>query len=365
MNFNSSEFRKSFFADYEKLIKIPSPSGYSERKSQYLLEKIQKYCQNVYRSSTGNTYCFCPGKSKKSILFLSHFDVLGLTIDHIKKNGRIAFKPEGDFMFQSIENSPCTVHSASGDYSGIIRTTQSSLHLFKETAREQKRGEENMEIILHLLNKKNMPILSKKDLEQYGICSGDPISLDPLYQHFDNGFIVSRGHDNQSGTQILLTLIELISKVNFVPDYNLLFSFNHCEERGYPTFIPTEFFKNLLGPDNFYVIAVDAILNDENQDLNEKMTYICTKDKIHRYHSKLSKHLKIIAQKNKILHQSGYMKNYGTELSMKFLYGYDAITGMIGPVVDAMHSIERTHEDSIVNSIKVIWHMITDMPFEI
>lgn len=366
MNFFTSEFKHEFVKAYEELINIPSPCGFTCRKNNYLIALFKKFNQKFFCTPSGRLYCYIPGQTSKTLLLLCHYDVLGLTLDFIKPNGRLAFQPEGDFLFESIENSICVVHSESGDYSGIIRSNESSLHIYKETARESKRSEKTMEIVLNHLDESQQPINSQKTVLELGISSADAISLDPNYQYFSNGLILSRGHDNQSGTHILNTIIKQLSKNIVVPYYNLLISYNNSEEKAYPVYIPdlTQFTPIKSIEDIDLAIAVDAILNIPDQELNETMTYICYKDKLLRYDQNLSKHLVKIAREKKMSHAKGYMKNFGTELSLGFLKGTDIISGMIGPVVDAVHSIERTHVNSLLSTLTVLWHLVTDKPYQ-
>ncbi len=366
MNFFTQKFKEEFFREYEKLIKVPSPSGYVRYKTEYLTKYLSKYSNNILTTPSGRIYCYIPGKTEQNIFLCAHYDVLGLTCESIKENGCLNFKPEGDFMYQSIENANCSIYTRKkGILSGTVLSNKPSLHENKYTAREHERNDKNMEILLDHVDNMDIPVDSEKSTAKLGVHSGDAISLDPEYTTTKDGFIKTRGHDDQAGTHIICYLLKLLSTSKIIPNPNIVLCFNPCEEKGHPITFPN---LNKISPItevsyNDIAIAVDTILKLKKQKLNETMTYICVKDKINRYYEPLSEHLIKIVEKNKINHQFGLQINFGTEVSMGFLKGLDIISACIGPVINGTHAVERTHQKSLLNTIETIWHLVTNMPY--
>jgi putative aminopeptidase FrvX len=65
-----------------------------------------------------------------------------------------------------------------------------------------------------------------------------------------------------------------------------------------------------------------------------------------------------LAEENNIEYKLDIYPYYGSDASAAIRSGNDIVHGLIGPGIDSSHAFERTHESSIDNTGKLLFHYI-------
>ena len=185
----------------KKLTAIPSPSGYTEKAAEYLMETLREMGYEPELSNKGNVLVNIGGEGNPLIL-ASHVDTLGAMVRSIKDNGRLRPTTLGGHQWRTADGENCTVHTRDGRvYTGVVLNTEPSSHVADEKV-EQK--EENMEILL------DENVDSRDDVKALGIQVGDIIAMDPRTVITESGYIKSRFLDDKLSAAILLGLAKAV-----------------------------------------------------------------------------------------------------------------------------------------------------------
>jgi putative aminopeptidase FrvX len=325
----------------ESLAKIPSPTGYTYRAIEYIKENLKKLNVDCTITNKGTLIVTFDGKNnEKERAISAHVDTLGAMVKEIKSNGHIAMDIIGGYMLNAVECENCVIETMDGkDYTGTILTTKPSVHIY-DNADELKRSLENMEVVI------DEKVENKDDVLKLGIDVGDFIFLDPRTQVTKSGFIKSRHLDDKASAGILLGIIKWIVENNIVPEYKTNFIFSVYEEVGHgASSIP----KNV-----FEFIAVDMGAPGEGQNSSEYAVCICAKDSTGPTDFELRKKLINICKENNINYRTDIYPHYGSDAAAALRSGNDFKSAIIGTGVFASHAYERTHEDGVLNTAKLI-----------
>lgn len=330
----------------KELVSIPSPSGHTDKVIGYVEQFLQQTGISTKRNRKGGLIATIPGKDTKNHRMLTaHVDTLGAIVKEIKPSGRLKIDLIGGFTYHSIEGEYCQIETSTGKtYTGTILMHQTSVHVYKNAAKAE-RNQENMEIRLDEVVK------NENDVRKLGIQVGDFVSFDPRVELTNSGFIKSRHLDDKASVAILLQLIKQISEQKIELPHTTHFLISNNEEIGYGgnSNIPKETIEYL---------AVDMGAIGDGQSSDEYTVSICVKDASGPYHYGLRKKLVQLAEENKIPYQLDIYPYYGSDASAAIRAGHDIVHGLIGPGIDASHAYERTHESSIENTTKLLFHYL-------
>lgn len=315
--------------DYLKeIIQIPSPTGYTNRIQNYLIEKLKFMGYNPIHTPKGNIYIEVLGKNNDKARYITaHVDTLGAMVKSVKDNNRLMIHKIGGFPFNMIEGENCIVHTDKGDVTGTILLHQTSCHVYTQIE-DIKRTRENMEIRLD----------TREKIAQVG----DFVSFDPRFQ-IQNDYIKSRFLDDKVSVAILLNLLE--KKPNL--EHKTYFAFSVVEEVGIGA-------NSSIPKDVVEYLAIDMGAIGDYQETDEYSVSICAKDSSGPYNYNLRKNLEHLAKENNIDYRVDLYPNYGSDASAAMRAGADVAHALIGVGVESSHSYERTHLDSIINTEKLI-----------
>ncbi|UOR12313.1 M42 family metallopeptidase [Halobacillus amylolyticus] len=336
----------NYIVDHLKqLTSIPSPSGYTK--------EIMKYCENVLRVKGVNTYMTKKGaliatikgaNEEKQRMLTAHLDTLGAMVKEIKPNGKLKLSMIGGFMWNSVEGEYCTIHSNNVDYSGTILMEQASVHVYRN-AKEEKRDDTNIEVRI------DEQVENREDVLQLGIQVGDFVSFAPRFEHLDSGYIKSRHLDDKASAAILLHMLEELIEEQIQLPYTTHFFFSNNEEIGYGA--------NASIPEAVEeYVAVDMGAIGDGQASTEYDVSICAKDSSGPYHLELKNQMVRLAEENKLGYKIDIYPFYGSDASAAIRAGFDIKHGLVGPGIDASHSFERTHSDSLIHTFRLLMSYI-------
>lgn len=324
------------------LTRIPSPTG----NTYTIIQRIQSILvETGYQpviNHKGSLMVTVAGENTAEERFITaHVDTLGAMVRAIKPDGRLKIDLIGGFRFNAIEGEYCTVHTVDGKtYTGTILMHQTSVHVYKD-AGEAERNQENIEIRI------DEKVTNAEETKELGISVGDFISFDPRTEITETGFIKSRHLDDKVSVAILIQFLKKIAKEQITLPHTTHFFISNNEEIGYGGN------SNITDKVVDY-LAVDMGAMGDDQQTDEYSVSICVKDASGPYHYEFRKELTELCQSNHIPYQLDIYPYYGSDASAAMKAGADVRHGLIGAGIDASHAYERTHQESIAATEKLV-----------
>lgn len=324
------------------LCAIPSPTGYTARAQGWVADRLRAMGVAVTETAKGSLVATLPGGSGEGRMLSAHIDTLGAIVKEILPTGRLRMSSIGGFDWSTVEGEYCLVHPRDGDpVSGTIVTNKASFHVHADALRELKRSEETLEVRLDAL------VSTPSDVRELGIEVGDIVSFDPRTTVTASGHIKSRHLDDKACIAIQLAVGRAIASgaVRLGRPAHLYFS--AWEEVGHGTSasIPAGVTE---------VVAVDMAAVGQGQTSNERAVTICAKDSTGPYHYGLTTQLIDLAKAEGIDHRVDIYPYYGSDVSQALRAGYEIRGALVGPGVDASHSFERLHRDSLEQTTRLL-----------
>lgn len=324
----------------EKIVNIPSPSGYTKEVLKAVEEEAKAFGYSSTYNRKGGLIIEVPGQTKEVLGLSAHVDTLGAMIRSITPEGRLNIVLVGGFMMESIEGMYCKVHTRTGKtYTGTILTKEPSVHTY-DNAKTLERKAKNMEVRLDEL------VDSPKDVTDLEISTGDYISFDPMFVHTKSGYIKSRHLDDKASVAVLLGVLRDISLSGALPKRTLKLVISNYEEVGFgASFIPEDIEE---------FIAVDMGALGDDLTGSEHKVSICAQDSSGPYDYEMTSRLISLAKEHNIGHAVDVFPHYASDVGAAIRGGNDIRGALIGQGVHASHGTERTHIDGMEQTLKLI-----------
>ena len=186
-------------------------------------------------------------------------------------------------------------------------------------------------------------VLSKKDVEDLGICPGDFIFIDPKTTITDSGFIKSRFIDDKGSVSALMGLMEVFNREKITPKYTTKIFISTYEEVGHgSSYIPQDITE---------MIAVDMGCIGDDLSCTEYDVSICAKDSTGPFDYNMVTTLINLAKENNISYAVDIYPMYGSDVGAALRGGNDIRGALIGPRMMYKNtsglSLERTRFGSL------------------
>jgi len=319
----------------DKLLRIPSPTGYTDPVVRYVVSELEKHGLEVELTRRGAIRAIRKGKRAEGArAIVSHVDTLGAQVKQIKENGRLAVVPIGHWSARFAEGARATVFTDSGSYRGSILPLKASGHTYNEEVDKAPIGWEFVEMRIDALAR------NKEDIERLDIEIGDIIAIDPLPEFLDNGFIVSRHLDNKAGVAVMLAALKALQDEQSETPVDIHFLFTIAEEVGVGA-------ASILTHDVASMVAVDNGTTAPGQNSDEFGVTIAMADQTGPFDFHLTKKLVALCQENEIRYQKDIFKYYRSDSASAIEAGADVRTALITFGVDASHGYERIHTHAL------------------
>lgn len=324
----------------EKLVNIPSPSGYTKNIMNYVREEAEGFGYGCEMSRKGGLVISVEGRDKETIGLSAHVDTLGAMVRSINSDGTLRFTMVGGYTLHSVEGSYCKIHTRDKRvYSGTILIKSSSVHSYDD-ARTMERTDRNMLVRIDEI------VESKDDVLALGIESGDYISFDAVFEYTDKGFIKSRHLDDKASVAVLLGLLKEMSEKHLVPDKSIKILISNYEEVGFgASWIPEDITE---------IIAVDMGVIGDDLNGSEYKVSICAKDSTGPYDYDMTDRLISLAKENNIDYVVDIFPHYGSDVSAALRGGNNIRGALIGQGVHSSHGMERTHIKGLKNTLRLL-----------
>ncbi len=324
----------------EKLLSIPSPTGYTKEVCAYLINELEGMGYKPYSLHKGGVICAL-NEGDNALMLAAHVDTLGAMVKTIKGNGAITVAPLGGLMAPNVETETAWVFTRDGKkYEGTFQLENASAHVNKELGTATRSFDGTLELLL------DERVYSAADTKALGIETGDFVAVNPRFTITDSGFIKSRFLDDKASAAVLLTLAKAV-KEGFNPNRKVYIMFTVYEEVGHGAAagIPADV-KDMISVD---MGCVGAGLN-----CKETQVSICSKDSSGPYNYDIVNDLVNAAKAAGADYAIDVYPFYGSDVDVSLKAGYDIRHGLIGPGVYASHGYERSHVDGLTNTYKLL-----------
>lgn len=324
----------------EKIVNIPSPSGYTKEVMRAVEEEAGALGFPSYYNRKGGLVIEVPGKTERVLGLSAHVDTLGAMVRSISGEGMLRISPVGGFMMESIEGMYCKVHTRTGKtYTGTILTKAPSVHTYDD-AKTLERKAKNMEVRL------DEEVHSENDVEALDISAGDYISFDPMFVATESGFIKSRHLDDKASVAVLMGVLKELSATGQKPEQTLRIVISNFEEVGFgASWIPEDI-------EEFIAVDMGAVGDDLKGD--EYKVSICAMDSSGPYNYEMTTRLIEIAKERKLDFAVDIFPHYGSDVGAAIRGGSNIRGALIGQGVHASHGTERTHVRGLEQTLLLI-----------
>jgi len=203
----------------KKLSEAPGVSGHENTIKQLIKNEINGHVDEIREDSMGNLITIKKGTGKFNVMIAAHMDEIGFMVKHIDEMGFISFETIGGFDPRSLGSQRVKIHSAEGDYIGVIGIKPP--HITPQEEKDKSLKVEDLRI--------DIGVNTKEEVEKLGIKIGDPITRDTSFITLGKDNIVScKSFDNRAGCAILIEILKKIKN----PDFTLYGVFTTQEEVG-------------------------------------------------------------------------------------------------------------------------------------
>jgi putative aminopeptidase FrvX len=262
-------------------------------------------------------------------------------VKEVGSDGSLLFAAVGGYALGTVEGEYVTVETGSAKpLRGTILFDEPSAHVSKKI-NDTKREFENMRIRLDAV------VRDAKDVAKLGIAVGDYVHFDPRCEVTDTGFIKTRHLDDKAGVACLLGSLRALADSGQRPRMTTHFLFSTSEEVGFGA-------SAGIPPEVTELIAVDMGAVGKGQESDEYSVCICAKDSTGPFDYALRQRLVKLCRSQKIPFKVDIYPFYGSDAAVAVRAGLDAVTGLIGPGINASHNLERTHRKALAATVRLI-----------
>ena len=327
------------------LCAIDSPSGFTDRAADYLLEELSRLGYAPEKTRKGGVRV-CLGGEGSPLLLMAHVDTLGAVVQTIKGNGRLVLSPVGGLRAENCEAENCRIYTRfDGTYTGCLQIPNASVHVNDDYAGSQRKFGQ-MEVVI------DEPVKSEKDTRALGICEGDFVCFDPRTTVTQSGYIKSRFLDDKLSAAILLAYAKELKDTGTAPQRKVYLHFTVYEEVGHGA-------AASVPEDVVELLSVDMGCVGEGLQCTEREVSICAKDSGGPYDYAVTTALVEAAKAAGAAYAVDVYPHYGSDAEAALRAGYDVRHGLIGAGVYASHGYERSHVEGVENTLKLLWQYTT------
>jgi putative aminopeptidase FrvX len=325
------------------LLNTPSPTGMAAEAVARTQSLLQPFGLQMRLTNKGALVADWPGQSINAPRAVTaHVDTLGAMVKEIKSNGRLKLTKIGGFAWNTVEGEGCTIFTQHDKrIRGSFLLCKASSHIHGGEVNETRRDDDTMEVRLDERTR------SAEQTRALGIEIGDVVAFDPRVEVSGSGFIRSRHLDDKAAVACILGALKAIQAAGRLPAQRTTIHISNYEEVGHGA-------ASGFPPDLVELLSVDMAAVGIGQNSDEFSACICFKDSGGPYHPDMNRKLVRLAQSANIPYKTDIYPFYGSDGEAYWRAGGDVKVGLVGPGVDASHNYERTHQESLVNTARLI-----------
>ena len=321
-------------------VEVESPVGYYPEAHAWLRETLAQMGYEMTVDNNATAYVRVPGKSaEKTVCLGAHLDTIGLVVRGFNADGTLRVRQLGGINYHSIEGETCLVHCRDGrSVAGQVICDHHSVHVWGE-AKTDERTEDTMSVSLVA------DVSCPEDARALGVTEGAVVGIDPHFESFDNGYVISRHIDDKAAVAVLLDVLRWLAQTGETPAYDTLFAFPIYEEIGRGgSWVPAEVDE--------YVAVDITLIGPDCADSDEHSVGVICSDAKGPYDWDLTNTL--IACAKSACTQGRWNTqvcfHYSTDANAAALHGNNVAAGAFGMACLNTHGRERCHMDAIVET---------------
>ncbi len=338
-----------------ELVDVDSTVGYYPEIHAWLRKRLADMGYQMTVDNKATAYVRVPGRDHtKTVCMGAHLDTIGLIVRGFNDDGTLRVRQLGGVNYHSLEGETCRVHCRDGRVvDGQVICNHHSVHVF-EDARAVPRDEDNMSVSLVA------DVTCPDDARALGVTQGAIVSIDPHFQAFPNGYIVSRNIDDKGAVAALLDILQQLAQTGEVPACDTLFAFPIYEEIGHGgAYVPSEVSE---------YVALDITLIGPDYDGDEHSVGVIVSDHKGPYDWELSNYLIRCAEAacDPGRWNTQVCFHYSTDANASYVLGNNIRSGAFGMGCLNTHGRERCHVDALVQTEKLAYAYLMrqgDVPF--
>ncbi len=326
-----------------ELLKIDSPSGFTQKASAWVAQEFKKYGCDTTITNKGAVLIDFHGEESGdgAVLFEAHTDTLGAMVRDITGAGRLKLTNIGGLNATNTETENVNIYTRDGKvYEGTIQLENASTHVNKEV-NTKERDFNTVEVVI------DEKVSNPEEVRKLGIEVGDFVCPDPRAHITSSGYIKSRFLDDKLSVATLLGFAKYVYDKKIILKRHTYALVTVYEEVGHggSTSIPSDVTE---------AISVDMGCVGNGLRCTETQVSICAKDSGGPYDYDITDRLVKAAIKEKADYAIDVYPYYGSDVEATLRAGYDVRHGLIGPGVYASHGYERSHIDGVYATMQVI-----------
>jgi len=330
---NMKKYLDYIMEQLEKLLAIDSPSGFTGKVTDYLMEEYRRLGYQPEKTRKGGVLVNLGGGGN-AVLTMAHVDTLGAMVAEIKDNGNLRLTRVGGLNANNVETENCRVYTLDGRvYEGTVQLKDASIHVNGDYQKTE-RTFDSVEVLL------DANVSSKDEVKALGIANGSFVCLDPRTRITESGYIKSRFLDDKLSTAILLGYAKYLKDEGITPSRKVYQHITVFEEIGHGACAS-------IPADVEELLSVDMGCVGDGLECTERQVSICVKDSHGPYHYDVVRGLIEAATRENVDYAADVYPFYGSDADAALSAGIDARHGLIGPGVYASHGYERSHKDGV------------------
>lgn len=323
-------------------INVASPVGYYPEIHAWLKERVTQLGYELTFDNKATAYVRVEGvNAEKSVCVGAHLDTIGLIVRGFNEDGSLRVRQLGGINYHSIEGETVSVICRDGSHvPGQVVCSRHSVHVF-EDAKTIERTENTM--FVEVIG----DVSSVQEARALGISEGAVVSVDPHFERFESGHVVSRYIDNKAAVAVLLDSLRWLKETDQKPLYTTYFAFPIYEEVGNGgTWVPRECSE---------YVALDISLIGPDYAADEHSVGVIVADHKGPYDWNLSNTLiecaREVCTPGKWNTQVAF--RYSTDANAAYYTANNLAGAAFGMACTNTHGRERTHVDSLVETAKL------------
>lgn len=327
----------------QKLISIPSPSGFTDTIVRFVGEELERLDVPFELTRRGAIRAVLRGNNDSpGRAIVGHLDTLGAMVKGLKRFGRVELVPIGTWSSRFAEGARASIFTSEGKMCrGTILPLKASGHTYDKEVDTQPVSWEQVELRIDEFAN------TADDLHQLGIRIGDFVTIDPCFELADNGFINSRHLDNKAGVACMLAAAHDIRDKKITLDQSCYMLFTIFEEVGSGA-------SSVLHGDIAEMVSIDNSTVAPGQNSLETGITICMMDSSGPFDYHLTQRLIALCEANDIVYARDVFKHYRCDAASAVEAGNDIRTALVCYGLDGSHGYERTHQFSLFELTRLL-----------
>lgn len=321
-------------------VEVESPVGYYPEIHEWLRAELAEMGYEMTVDNNATAYVRVPGRSAEKVVCLgAHLDTIGLVVRGLNADGTLRVRQLGGINYHSIEGETCLVHCRDGrTVAGQVICDHHSVHVWGE-AKTDERTEDTMSVSLVA------DVSCPEDARALGVTEGAVVGIDPHFERFDNGYVISRHIDDKAAVAVLLDVLRWLAQTGERPAYDTLFAFPIYEEIGRGgSWVPDEVSE--------YVAVDITLIGPDYERSDEHSVGVICSDAKGPYDWALTNTLIACAEGacTPGRWNTQVCFHYSTDANAAALHGNDLAAGAFGMACLNTHGRERCHVDALVET---------------